>query len=289
MYWEQKDREGSLFLSPLWLSGAGTNGDSWRMLTPIFYQSSNAIRTTLVTPLWARGHSATNDWQAVIPLAYWDREQHTLISPLWAHWQMEDRERDVAPWLLSWKTRDRERSDLWLAAGVAHASWGERPGSHHVLPFYFRDAAEQTLLTPVCGWDRKEGFFYPFTPLAGVRNGAHRGSWLFPIYNHSREKKTGDVRDIFLLAGGCEKTKSHRSSWFYPFFGYDDHGPVDRLPEQGRTYGSFGKEFWCLPYCWSFVFGTGVARGAGPVSGVGRNVLSMLKRSASSNCHGAVT
>ena len=109
LYWRERDRQGSHFLSLPWLSGSDAKGGYWRLLTPLFYQTSNETYSAWVTPLWAQGHSETNDWQAVIPFAYWDRQQKTLLSPLWAHWRTGDSETYLAPWLLSWETSCPER------------------------------------------------------------------------------------------------------------------------------------------------------------------------------------
>jgi hypothetical protein len=143
-----------------------------------------------------------------------------------------------------------ERNDLWLAGALAHASWGPHPGSHHVFPLYYRDASERTLLTPLCGWDGSGHFFYPLTPLAGVRTEQQTGSWLFPLYSHSRDRKNGDVTDHFLLFGGYAKNRDRMHAWFYPAFGFHDYGPLEAAPKKGDAYGSYGKKFWCLPFCW---------------------------------------
>ena len=202
----------------------------------------------LVTPLWAQGQSGTNDWRAIIPLAYWDDDK--VLSPLWAHWEKKERETYLAPWALSWATRRPERTDLGLAGALAHASWGEEPGSHHVFPLYYRDATNETLLTPICGWSGGGDYFYPFTPLAGVRTDEQSGSWVFPIYSHSREKTSGELSDHFLLFGGYSKTKWRTHTYFYPLFSRNDYGPLDSTLEPGRRYDHYGSDFWCLPFCW---------------------------------------
>src|SRR6185369_2421633 len=190
------------------------------------------------------------DWAAVIPFAYWDRAEHTLLSPLWAHWKAEEHETYFAPWLLSWETRRSQRNELWLAAGLGHASWGEKAGAHYALPFYYRDAAEHTLLTPIVGWNQSPGYFYPFTPLAGVWKNECEGSWVFPLYSHAREKNREQVRDHFLLLGGYSKTKSTRHAWFYPVFSFQDDSPLDSVPAGNARYGDYGTKLWCLPGCW---------------------------------------
>src|SRR5208283_427114 len=149
LYWHQRRNGDSQFLSWLWFSHANPDGDSRRLLPPLFYQESTKTSSTLITPFWAQGHSETNDWRAVIPLCYWDRRQHVLLSPLWARWRSGESETWLAPWSLSWNTRSPERDDLTLLGGFARASWGEKPGPGYVFPLFYRDPAEGTLLSPL--------------------------------------------------------------------------------------------------------------------------------------------
>lgn len=248
LYWQGRDRDGALFVSLPWMSGHDTHG-SWRVMPPLFYQSSNDTRSTLITPLWAAGRSQDDEWQAIIPFAYWDR--NTLLSPLWAHWQRSGSNTYLAPWAASWGRQQPERTDLWLAGGLAHASFGQKAGAHHVLPMYYRDAPQGTLLTPLFGWNERRDYFYPLTPLAGVRTDQHSGSWLFPLYSHDRNKQSGALNQHFLLLGGYAETKQHKHAYYYPLFSYRDRGPVNSQPEVSQRYGRYGTDFWCLPYCWA--------------------------------------
>lgn len=315
LYWHQKRQGSSQFTSLLWFNHSEPNGDFWRLLPPIFYQESDRNGSMLVTPLWAQGKSETNDWGAIIPFCYWDQSQHTLLSPLWAHWREADaetwlvpwtlswqtsrpersdftllggvahaswglkpgpdyifplyyndseqgtqlsplwfrwrdkeRETTVAPWLLSWRTRETQHTDLWLAGGLACSSWGAKPGADYVFPIFYHDA--ERLLTPLFGWDDHHNYCYLATPLAGVRTGAHRGSWLFPLYSHSRVEATGKVKDNFLLLGGHTKTEQQSHSWFIPLFSYRNQPLPDGPIERGKRYQTYGQSFWCLPICW---------------------------------------
>jgi hypothetical protein len=315
LYWHQNRKGSSQFNSLLWMNHSEPNGDCWRLLPPLFYQESERDRSMLITPLWAQGKSPTNDWGAIIPFCYWDNQQHTLLSPLWAHWRNADTEtwlapwtlswrtrntersdlnllggvaraswgakpgadyvfplyyndsqsgrllspvwlqwRDgetetaIAPWLLSWKTHTPERTDLWLAGGFAHTSWGTEPGADYVIPFFYHDS--QSLLTPLFGWNHEADFSYYATPLAGVRTGEHSGSWLFPLYNHVREQKTGDVKDNYLLLGGHQETKDLSRSWFIPLFYYQHRFQPESFSASPDRYRTYGKNFWCLPICW---------------------------------------
>jgi len=315
LYWYWHRNDESQFISWLWFSHADPNGDRWRLLPPLFYQETGKASSTLITPLWAQGHTETNDWRAAIPLCYWDRRQHVLLSPLWARWpsgesetwlapwllswntrsperndltllggfaraswgenpgpsyvfplyyrdpaegtllsplwlrwQNEDTGTAVVPWLLSWKTRNPERSDLWMAGGLARASWGAKSGGDYVLPLYYHDSAR--LLTPLFGWDTNADFLYLATPLAGVRTDDHAGSWIFPLYIHSRDRMTGLVNDNYLLLGGHQKKQRESYSWFVPLFYYQNLLPPASVPETNNFARDSGTRFWCLPICW---------------------------------------
>ena len=315
LYWQRHQRRSSEFVSLLWLSHTDPNGDNWRLLPPLYYSESNRAGSKFVTPFWAQGKTETNDWTAVVPFCYWDRQQKTLLSPLWAHWRQEDTETWLAPWTLSWQTRRPERSDLTMLGGLAHASWGMKPGPDYVFPLFYNDPATRTLLspvylrwregdtetslapwllalkatrpersdlwlagglaraswgekpgadyafplfyheasrllTPVFGWDDDAGLRYFATPLAGLRTGTHAGSWLFPLYSHARVKASGEVKDNFALLGGHTKTKQGSRAWLIPLFYYRNQ-PLPAAPlEAGKRYRTFGKNFWCLPFCW---------------------------------------
>jgi len=250
IYWEARDETSQRFFSLLWMSNRDQEG-SWRLLTPVFFQSSSPTHEAFVTLLWSKGRSKSHDWQAFFPVFYWDKQQRTLLSPLWATWKDGTKQTWLAPWALSAVTREPGRTDLWIGAGVlAHGSWGANGGDHHVLPFYYRNAEAKILLTPLFGWSEEEGFLYPFTPLVGVRTNKQRGSWLFPLYSHSRDTSSGVVDDNFLLLGGYSNRPERKDFHFYPLFVYQDFGPLDAMPKSGQPNGHFGKDFWCLPFSW---------------------------------------
>ena len=252
LYWRQRDADGSLFLSWLWMSGADAQGGSWQLLPPFYFRAAGKDYATLVTPLWAQGGVGTNRWHALIPFCYWEAGRRTWVSPLWASWTDGAGANYLAPWLLSGLTRRPERSDLWLTAGLAHWSWGPQTGDQHVLPLYYRAADKKMFLTPLFGWRGDDrGFFYPLTPLAGVRTGAQRsGSWFFPLYGHSRDAAGDRVEDHYLLLGGYERTGSKSHAWLFPLFNYNNLGPLETTPRPEQRYATYGKDFWCLPFCW---------------------------------------
>lgn len=247
--WYDKDRVKTLFLSPVWMEGMNTNGGRWRLVPFACFQSSNAHSSALVTPLWSQGKTGNADWRMVTPLCYWDCEQHTLLSPLWARWENTNCETYFSPAFLTWMRRKPQCDDLWMAGGLARASWGEKAGAHYVFPLYLRNASRKMFLSPLFGW-REEGdaFFYPLTPLAGIRSGDQSGYWMFPVFSHKVHNHTNDMEDRFLILSGRDRTTNDCHSWFFPLFSFHDRGPLDRVPS--KEHAVYGKEFWSLPFCW---------------------------------------
>jgi hypothetical protein len=281
LYYQETTETNSTFITPLWAQGYSET-NNWRAVIPLCYWDRR--QHVLLSPLWARWRSGESEtWLApwslswntrcpdrddltllgglaraswgqkpgpgyVFPLFYRDPEQGTLLSPLWLRWRNEDAETSVVPWLLSWETHNPERSDLWLAGGLARASWGAKPGGDYILPLYYHDSSR--LLTPLFGRDDRADLLYLATPLAGVRTDDHAGSWLFPLYIHSRDKATGEVKDNYLLLGGYQKARWESHVWFLPLFFYRSDLPPDSTPEAGKHSTACRKSFLCLPFCW---------------------------------------
>jgi hypothetical protein len=116
------------------------------------------------------------------------------------------------------------------------------------VPLYYHDSSR--LLTPLFGRDDRADLLYLATPLAGIRTDDHAGSWVFPVYIHSREKATGMVNDNYLLLGGYHRAKWESQAWFAPLFYYRHDLPSEPVPDAGRRSRVSGTRFWCLPICW---------------------------------------
>jgi hypothetical protein len=228
--------------------------------------------TDSLFPLWIFERYGTNEFSLFCPwpLLYWwsdarNRETGSMVLPLYWH------ERDAAGsgfYSLLWMSGTQTNGDYWRLlpslyyqasnetySATAMLLWVQgRSGSNDwraIFPVACWDRRWHTLLTPLCGWRHGDrGYVYPLTPLAGVRTGVRSGSWLFPLYSHEREKKTGSVDDNFLLLGGHSREGRHRHSWFWPLFDFDNDGPLDSVPEKAERYSTYGKTFWCLPCCW---------------------------------------
>ena len=285
VYYHGQNQDSHLLLTPLWSQGASSNFN-WQFLLPLYYARQDGAdkfwatplgglrtdagqRTWMIYPLlswgtphadggefWALAPLIHADWNAsntvshVIPFYYYNSGTHTLLSPLWARWVAGGTTTTVVPPALSWLSRDNASSDLWLALGLAKFSWGAQPSSSHIFPLYYHDPRTHEFYSLFYGCHPgNEGFTYFATPLAAVRHGDQTGSWLFPLYSHARDVRSGEV-DNWLLWGNHWERDGVSRSVFFPVFGYHNFGPRDRAPKPGQRWAHFGKDFFCLPICW---------------------------------------
>jgi hypothetical protein len=282
LYWQQSRKGSSQFYSPLWLSDTEPNGDYWQLLPPLFYQESARGRSMLITPLWAQGKSETNDWASVIPFFYWDRQQDELLSPLWAHWRKVDTETWLAPWALSWQTRTPERNDLTLLGGLAHASWGDKPGADYLFPLFYNDSGQGTQLSPLwlrwreaetettvvpalLSWQTRE----PERTDLWLAGGLARASWgenpgadyLFPLFYHDTGQLLTPLVGWDRTEGYCYfatplagvYTGNHSGSWAFPFYSFSRDTETGNAKGKYLLLGSHTKteaqtRSWLIPF-----------------------------------------
>ena len=281
LYWHRRQYGESQLISWLWFSRADTHGNGWRLLPPLYYQETSATGSTLVTPLWAQGHSETNDWRAVIPLCYWDQRQHVLLSPLWARWRSGESETWLAPWSLSWNTRSPECDDLTLLGGIARASWGQKPGPGYVFPIFYRDPAEGTLLSPLWLRWRNEDTETSLVPwllswkthspertdlwmaggMARVSRGAEPGGdYVLPLYYRDSSRLLtplfgwDDRADLLYLATPLAgvRTDGHAGSWLFPLYMHNRDKATGAVKDNYFLLGGCRKEqresrSWFIP------------------------------------------
>ncbi|MCX6996226.1 MAG: hypothetical protein NTV49_03875 [Kiritimatiellaeota bacterium] len=285
VFYHGRSPDAKLLLTPLWSQGAGSNSN-WQLLLPLYYARQDGAdkfwatplgglhtdagqRTWMIYPLlswgtpradggefWALAPLVHADWNAsnsvshVIPFYYFNGGTRTLLSPLWARWAAGGTTNTVVPPALSWLARDAASSDLWLALGLGKFSWGAQPSSSHVFPLYYRDPRTHEFYSLLYGRNPgAEGFTYFATPLAAVRHGDQTGSWLFPLYSHARDARSGDVDDWFLWGNRWKRGGVSRAV-FFPLFGYHNFGPRDSTPKPTQRWAHFGQDFFCLPICW---------------------------------------
>lgn len=287
-YWNSRNDS---FLSPLAARWRNTESNTVTLVPPALSWKVSAPERK---DLWLAGGIAHCSWgekpgpHHVIPLYYRDRESETFISPFVAKWVLDDETRvTVIPPLLGAGSSSAQGKNLWLLAGLAKASWGDNPGSRYVFPFFYdspqehrfispffirsaeasrdtrlyppllslditegprrdiwglaglvyrsRDSVSHTssgyvfplfyydstntFLSPIIGRHRskEQGFFYPLTPLAGVRTGDRKGGWLFPLFSHTRNRKSGNVNGM-VLWGPYWNDKVKSGACLFPLF-----------------------------------------------------------------------
>jgi hypothetical protein len=251
-YLKYRDPNSSQFLSPLWMSGTDEGGGSWSLLFPLYFQAVGTNSSVTATLFWAQGRSPESDWQTVIPLAYWDRRQGTMISPLWAHWRNNDANIGLAPWALTWWIGQANRTDLWMLGGLGRASWGQNPGVQYFIPVFYRNPARQTLVTPL--W-------------AQWKNGGQKTSllpWTLSWWN-TRTNGT----DLWMLGALARASWGEKPGWHYvfplyyrdaadktfltPLFGWrggDDGFFYPLTPIAGVYHSPKREGSWFIPLYW---------------------------------------
>jgi hypothetical protein len=202
--------------------------------------------------LWLAGGLAHLSWgedagpQHILPLCRWNRKTGSFASPLYAKCDWEGAEWQSIPALLSAYVEDGKEKHLFGALGLFHQEWGRGPehAEGHLLPLYYYDGKER-FLTPLVGWKtagEEKGFFYPATPLLGLRTGTETGSWLFPVYSHRHEAATGRKHG-HTLWGSYDFRDGTGKAALFPFYSYRNRGPLDSEVPEGRNWATFGTSF----------------------------------------------
>ena len=249
------------------------DGRDDRLISPVVAKWGNrktGARKTVVPPLlswmterqdrsdlWALGPLAHASWgkkagaSHVLPLFYRDKGDDTFISLPYAHWNRGESEYDLYPPLLAMMTHEGKEKQLDALLGLFSERWGGDQHQGYFLPFYYHDN-DKAFYTLLFGWNNRDadnGFYYPLTPLLGVRTGKHSGGWLFPFwsrdYDQEAKTTTGTV-----LWGSYSRDGRRTEASLIPVFGYRNRGALDTVTSTNTWSESYGKTFWSLPACW---------------------------------------
>ena len=249
-YWNSRNRT---FLSPLMSRWHNERGTTTVFPPALSWLSTDESRRDL----WLAGPLAHFGWgeddvsQHLFPLFYRSGLDGTLLSPLLAAWQQDGSTVRICPPLLSGYRSDGENRELGLLLGVFHNKWnssGTQKG--HLLPLYYYEK-DKAFYTALFGWnnDRTDGFVYPVTPLAAMRKGKYSGGWIFPLFSHRRNRKTGAVSGTFLW-GTYRRHKGKSRSGLFPLYNYDNAGSIESASEHPTRRATYGKKFFSFPACW---------------------------------------
>lgn len=227
LYFGSATPNGTQTITPLYATGRSADGASaWRLLVPLFYSERDREgkfwatllggRSTeagghawMVYPLltWSRRHGTASDMWALAPLAHFYSDEHgsrshvlplyyhdsasgTLITLPYSHWTGSGKSNALIPPLLAWKQSGGGYVNWWLMAGLARIASGPQAGASYAVPFYYRNPATGTLLSPlICAWkkDQKQTFFIPPLFSGYLRDGAADGTRelvLLGLYDH---------------------------------------------------------------------------------------------------------
>jgi hypothetical protein len=264
--WHFEDEAHSLF--PLWLyardrgQGPATDRDCWLLWPLLRYHTAPDETEWHCGPIYDYAYPKTVERYSGYPwplcFTWRTPDCHGLFTPLYA-FEASDRPAvrdgwDALPLLLSWRRRFADDDTLTAALGLFRRHRSADASSGWLLPFFAYDTRDRLLLTPLYGRDEPDsrdpdGFWYPFTPLAGARTGAHRGGWLFPFYSH-RASATNDTYETdFLVFGHAEHA---RRDWrnassedtelrFFPLFSRATYQTTTRDPKTKVTTESASR------------------------------------------------
>lgn len=251
-YWDGRRKT---FVSPVAAKWRDGRGRSHTLVPPALSLFSSGERRK---DLWAAAGLAHFSWgeeagpQHVFPLYYRNPETGTFVSPIYSGWRDGTTTHRVFPLLLSGYSRNGGVIDVTALLGLFRNHWEEEKENRwgYMAPLYYY--GDETFYTLLFGWNRgrKDGFFYPLTPLVGFRRGDCKGGWLFPLFSHRRDIKTNDTDGTFLW-GTYERKGRHFSSQFVPLYSYTNHGSLDLTQTDGSgAHRMYGREFTSLPACW---------------------------------------
>ncbi len=254
-YWHYEDETTALF--PLWISDRGgwkdgrfTERDTW-LGWPFMHYHTGAREEAWHAALFGRyRYLDTDETYAGYPwplLFSWrTRETHGLFTPLYAYGETDKGGvRDgwtALPLLLSWQRWQGKDNDLNALLGLYNRHRSDTNRSGYLFPLCAYDRQDRLLLTPLLGWDKPDekdpdGYWYPFTPLAGVYTGTERGGWLFPLFSHAANVTNDTYSTRGLLLGyakheqhaGPNRTSSGTEFGFFPLFSHSLNTFTNRM------------------------------------------------------------
>lgn len=241
------------FLSIPWSTWTWNNTSTNTLIAPAL---SWMTRREDRSDLWAVGPMAHFSWgkkagaSHVVPLFYRNKQTDTFISLPYAYWKDGQEEHDLYPPLLSMFTHNGNEKRLDALLGLFSERWGENRHEGYCLPLYYHDNWDK-FYTLLIGWNRdaRDGFYYPLTPLVGVRTGQHSGGWLFPLWSRDYDKEAKQTTGT-VLWGSYRSDGNRTESSLIPFFGYNNRGPAPDTFPTNSWGGRYGKTFWSLPAIW---------------------------------------
>ena len=247
LFYASREPDRSRFISIPYSHGSADNDSRWTLTPPLYYGRTTRDSTCAITPLWSSG--ATTDgrkrWQLLMPAYYWrrDGDEHLLATLIGGF----STDRWLVYPLLSWGHSDKAGGEAWILAPLMHSAWGDQGDASHVLPLYYRNGQSGTFVSPlVARWrsaqsqtaalplllsaltrrqDRND--MWALAPLSHFSWGPQRGSsHVFPLYYTDPRSGTfasllaarwrsGDAQTLAapLLLSAMTETKERSDLW----------------------------------------------------------------------------
>jgi hypothetical protein len=248
-----RDPASDTFLSLPWSTWTWNRSSTNTVIPPAL---SWITRREGRSDLWAVGPLAHVSWgekagaSHVFPLYYRNRQDDTFISLPYAHWKDGEAERTLYPPLLSMFSREGDERRLDALLGLFSERWGGDRHDGYFLPFYYYETGT-SFYTPLFGLNRdpQSGFFYPLTPLLGIRTGEESGGWLFPFWSR-RHDKVRNATTGTILWGSYSRNEQGSEAAVYPLFGYRNRKAAPGKAPPNLMGVTQGKTFWSLPAVW---------------------------------------
>ena len=246
LLWHYEDETCALF--PLWIDdrsgwndGKFTERDFW-LGWPLLHDHTGLSEKAWHAALFGRYHYLNADetytgypWPLLF--SWRTRQDHGLFTPLYAYDESDAKGvRDgwaAIPLLLAWQRWQKDDTDLNALLGLYNQHRSDSNRSGYFFPLCAYDRKDRLFLTPIVGWDKPDakdpaGYWYPLTPLAGVRTGTERGGWLFPLFDHTSNVSNDTYSTHALLLGYANHEhrdwKHHSSTTtecgFFPLFSH---------------------------------------------------------------------
>jgi hypothetical protein len=277
LLWRYEDETCALF--PLWIStrdgwrdGQFTERDCW-LGWPLLHRHTGATEEAWHAALIGRYRYLDKQetytgfpW----PLLFsWRSPQaHGLFTPLYAY-EASDAPGAADGWaalplLLAWHRWQKDADDVFALLGLFGRHWSDNDRSSYLFPLCAYSSKERLLLTPLVGWDKPDardpsGYWYPLTPLAGVRTGTERGGWLFPLFDHTSDASNDTYTTHALLLGYASHAhrarKDHCSTatdcGLFPLFSRSLNTFTNSAPDAGAAYAGFNRSSRQLLFLYS--------------------------------------
>lgn len=208
LYYHSVKKNDSLFVSLPWTSQRAAGGSAWQLAPPVYYHSRDPQGSLTLSPVYASGKTKQGNewWQAVLPLYYHsvsDRAS-TWATLLGGVQDLSDGRKWYLSPLLSWGSRREGEGDFWLLGPTAHLNWDKAGTNHHVLPLYYWNGRNGTLISPLAaswpgGGDSRTTLIPPALSWYS-RAGADRSLWMLgPMahFNWGPQGKSSHVLPLY--------------------------------------------------------------------------------------------